>query len=290
MFWLLLTLVSAFAMTLQDVFSKKIADSTGTLLVAWLRWASSIPFLLFCLPFIVLPPLSTEFWLVTVVLIPLDVFALVLYMKAIRISPLNVTLPFLSLTPIVMILTGYLFLGEMLRPAQIVGIVLIAAGAYIINIHTVKHGVLQPILSISKEKGSLLMIVVALIYGVTGTLGKKAVVLSNPLFFGVSYTALLTVAMTPLLFWLGPSGKVSAGRIRRRWVIIVMLGLAGAVNVVTHFYAIRLVEAASMVAVKRTSLLFGVLFGRLLFDEPHFKARFVGAVLITAGVVAVYLL
>ena len=289
MLWFVLTIISALAMTLQDVFSKKIADSTGTLLVAWLRWSSSVPFLLLCLPFVTVPHLSVEFYLTTGILIPLDVFALVLYMKAIRISPLNVTLPFLSLTPIIMILTGYLFLGETLGPAQIAGIFFIAAGAYLINIHTIKDGILQPILSISKEKGSLLMIVVALIYGVTGTLGKKAVVLSDPLFFGVSYTVLLSVAMTPILFWLGPSRKVSEGRIRRSWVIIVLLGLVGAVNVITHFFAIRLVEAATMIAVKRTSLLFGVLFGRLVFDEPHFRARFIGAALMAAGVVTVYL-
>ncbi len=290
MLWLSLTLISALAMTLQDVFSKKIADSTGTLLVAWLRWFSSIPFLLLCLPFVTVPPLSVDFYVTTGILVPLDVIALLLYMKAIRISPLNVTLPFLSLTPIIMILTGYLFLGETLRPAQIVGIIFIAAGAYLINIHTIKDGVLQPILSISKEKGSLLMIVVAVIYGLTGTLGKKAVVLSNPLFFGLSYTALLSIVMTPMVFWLGPSRRVSAGRIRRSILIIVALGLVGAVNVVTHFFAIRLVEAATMVAVKRTSLLFGVLFGRLVFDEPHFRARFIGAALMAAGVVIVYLL
>ncbi len=289
MIWLSLTLVSALAMTLQDVFSKKIADSTGTLLVAWVRWLSSVPFLLLCLPFITVPPLSAEFYVVTGILVPLDVFALVLYMKAIRISPLNVTLPFLSLTPILMILTGYLFLGETLKPGQIFGIVLITAGAYLINIHTIKDGILQPILSISKEKGSLLMIIVAVIYGVTGTLGKKAVVLSNPLFFGLSYTALLSIMMAPMVFYLGPSPKVSAGRIRRSLFIIVLLGLVGAVNVVTHFFAIRLVEAASMVAVKRTSLLFGILFGRFLFDEPHFKARLGGAVLMMAGVVIIYL-
>jgi drug/metabolite transporter (DMT)-like permease len=290
MLWLSLTLISALAMTLQDVFSKKIADSTGTMLVAWLRWASSIPFLALCLPIVTIPPLSLGFYVTTGILIPLDVFALVLYMKAIRISPLNVTLPFLSLTPIIMILTGYLFLGETLRPAQIIGILFIAAGAYLINIHTIKDGVLQPILSISKEKGSLLMIVVAVIYGLTGTLGKKAVVLSNPLFFGLFYTALLSIVMTPMVFWFGPSGRVFTGRIRRSIVIIVALGLVGAVNVVTHFFAIRLVEAATMIAVKRTSLLFGVLFGRLVFDEPHFGARFIGAALMAAGVVIVYVL
>ena len=52
----------------------------------------------------------------------------------------------------------------------------------------------------------------------------------------------------------------------------------------------HMIDAERIFASLSFYLLFGVLFGRLLFDEPHFKARFIGAVLITAGVVAVYLL
>lgn len=290
MLWLSLTLISALAMTLQDVFSKKIADSTGTLLVAWMRWAACIPFLAVCLPFVTIPHLSLPFFIVTGVLIPLEAVALVLYMKAIRISPLNVTLPFLSLTPILMVLTGYLFLGETLRPPQIAGIALIAAGGYLINIHTISEGVLQPILSISREKGSLLMIAAAIIYSVTAALGKKAVILSDPLFFGVFYVAVISVILTPMVLFLGPSPGESAVRIRGNLIVILLLGLVGAVNAVTHFAAIKLVEAASMIAVKRTSLLFTILLGRLFFDEPHFRARFIGGLLMTAGVVIIYLL
>jgi drug/metabolite transporter (DMT)-like permease len=290
MSWLLLTLISALAMTLQDVFSKKIAGSTGTLLISWMRWLTCLPFLAVCVPFVHVPKLSAEFILVTSVLIPLDVVALVLYMKAIRISPLNVTLPFLSLTPVLMILTGYLFLGETLRPPQIVGILFIAAGGYLINIHTIREGIHKPITSIGKEKGAMLMIVVAVIYSVTAVLGKKAVLLSNPLFFGLSYSAMLSIVMMPMVFIMGPSPRESAGRLSTNIPALCALGLVGAINVVTHFIAIGLVEAATMIAVKRTSLLFGILFGRLLFDEPHFKARIFGGALMMVGVFCIYLL
>jgi drug/metabolite transporter (DMT)-like permease len=290
MSWLLLTLISALAMTLQDVFSKKIAGSTGTLLISWMRWLTCLPFLAVCVPFVHVPKLSAEFILVTSVLIPLDVVALVLYMKAIRISPLNVTLPFLSLTPVLMILTGYLFLGETLRPPQIVGILFIAAGGYLINIHTIREGIHKPITSIGKEKGAMLMIVVAVIYSVTAVLGKKAVLLSNPLFFGLSYSTMLSIVMMPMVFIMGPSPRESAGRLSTNIPALCALGLVGAINVVTHFIAIGLVEAATMIAVKRTSLLFGILFGRLLFDEPHFKARIFGGALMMVGVFCIYLL
>jgi drug/metabolite transporter (DMT)-like permease len=290
MLWLSLTLISAFAIAVQDVICKKISGSTGTLLVSWMRWLACLPFLALCVPFVHVPKISTEFIIVTAVLIPLDIGALVLYMKAIRISPLNATLPFLSLTPVFMILTGYLFLGETLRPSQIIGILFIAAGGYVINIHTIREGLHKPITSVLKEKGALLMIIVAIIYSVTAVLGKKAVLLSDPLFFGVSYSAMLSIAMMPVVFIMGPNPRESAERLSGNIPALCVLGLAGAVNVVTHFIAIGLVEAATMIAVKRTSLLFGILLGRLVFDEPHFRMRVVGGALMIVVVFYIYLL
>ncbi len=133
------------------------------------------------------------------------------------------------------------------------------------------------------------MIIVAIIYSVTAVLGKKAVLLSNPFFFGISYTIVLSIAMTPMVFMLGPSPREAAGRLSRNAPALFMLGIAGAVNALAHYVAIGLVEAATMMAVKRTSLLFGILFGRLMFDEPHFKARIIGGVLMMIGVVCIYI-
>jgi drug/metabolite transporter (DMT)-like permease len=290
MLWLSLTLISALAMAFQDVFSKKVGQGSGTLFAAWMRWIACVPFLLVCVPFIAIPKLSAEFYLVTAALIPLEIWAVILYVKAIRISPLNVTLPFLSLTPVFMILTGYVYLGEVIRPAQVVGIVFIAAGGYFVNIHTIKKGIFQPILAIGRERGSVYMIVVALLYSITSVLGKRAVILSDPVFFGVFYVAVVSAVMTPIVFMMGPSPVKSAGLLKTNFWWVALLGLVGALGALTHFTAISMVEAATMQAVKRTSLLFGIVLGRFFFDEPRFGARLLGGFLMMIGVLCIYFL
>ena len=54
--------------------------------------------------------------------------------------------------------------------------------------------------------------------------------------------------------------------------------------VVAHFHAIAHVEVAYMIAVKRTSLLFGMLYGAWLFGETGLKRNLAAGVLMIAGV------
>jgi drug/metabolite transporter (DMT)-like permease len=52
----------------------------------------------------------------------------------------------------------------------------------------------------------------------------------------------------------------------------------------THFYAIQQIEVAYMIAVKRTSLLFGMLYGVILFKEHTTWMQFVAGGIMVAGV------
>ena len=54
--------------------------------------------------------------------------------------------------------------------------------------------------------------------------------------------------------------------------------------VLTHFLAIQHVEVAYMIAVKRTSLLFGMLYGAWLFREGGLGKNLVAGVIMLAGV------
>jgi uncharacterized membrane protein len=54
--------------------------------------------------------------------------------------------------------------------------------------------------------------------------------------------------------------------------------------VVAHFYAIGQVEAAYMIATKRTSLLFGILYGAWLFKEQGLSKNMAAGGLMVAGV------
>ena len=75
--------------------------------------------------------------------------------------------------------------------------------------------------------------------------------------------------------------------IRERPVAALGVGVLMAVMVVTHFLAISMVEAAYMIAVKRTSLLFGILYGALLFREANLGRNLAAGVLMIAGVALV---
>ena len=63
-----------------------------------------------------------------------------------------------------------------------------------------------------------------------------------------------------------PQPRILTRALRRPWAVLVV-SLLNAAMVYTHFLAMQRVEVAYMIAVKRTSLLFGILFGALFFHE-----------------------
>lgn len=61
-------------------------------------------------------------------------------------------------------------------------------------------------------------------------------------------------------------------------------GLFYGVMFLSHMTAVNLTNVAYMIAVKRTSLLTGVLYGHFLFRESGIRHRLPGALLMVAGV------
>lgn len=67
----------------------------------------------------------------------------------------------------------------------------------------------------------------------------------------------------------------------------ILLGLAVALTVVCHMVAISKIEAAYMISIKRTSLLFSVLYGAYWFREEKIRERLAGAALMLAGILMI---
>ncbi|MEE9504902.1 MAG: DMT family transporter, partial [Thermodesulfobacteriota bacterium] len=211
MFWIFSSLLSALFQATNDAFSKKVLkDNCDVYLVGWARWIFTIPFLLLMLPFIHIPTLNRVFWYNILLLAPLEIIALILYIKAIKHSPLSLAIPFISFTPVFLLLTSFLMLKEQPDTSGISGIILVTLGGYLLNFHTISRGVLEPLRCITREKGCLLMLVVALIYSITSILGKTAIQHSNPLFFTVFYLTFRSLVITPLVCF-KIRGKFSKG-------------------------------------------------------------------------------
>lgn len=286
MTWFLLSMTTAVSLATVDALSKYALKDSGEEVVAWASWGFAAPFLLAIIPFIDIPVLDATFWTVTILSLPLEVVAVLLYIRAIKISPLSLTIPFLALTPVFLIATSFLMVGELPDLSGMAGILLITVGAYLLNLNSSGNGFLAPIKAIAREKGSILMIAVAFIYSITSNLGKIAVLHSSPMFFAATYTGVFSIIFLPYVIF--KEGNALA-LIKARFPLFLLIGVVFAVMVMTHFLAIRQVEVAYMISVKRTSLIFSVLYGWLIFKEERIRERLFGSMVMVIGVVLITL-
>jgi drug/metabolite transporter (DMT)-like permease len=251
-----------------------------------MRLLLALPFLFVVLLFVPVPNLDEDFYIAFFSALPLEVCAIVLYIKALKVSPLSLTLPFLSLTPVFLIIVPYVLLGEKVSFLGALGVLFIAVGGYTLNIKEFKKGVFEPFIAIKKEKGSIFMIIVAFIYSFTSSLGKRAIEHSSPIFFGATYIAVLVVVLTPIALYKGRDELrfiFNNGALRKS----VFPGLLQSIMIISHMIAMSMTKVAYMISVKRLSLLIGVFYGYLFFEESAIKERLLGTVLMLAGFVLI---
>jgi drug/metabolite transporter (DMT)-like permease len=278
--WYLIALISGFSFATADAFTKKESKNRSAILLAWIREAYALPFLLPILLFIEIPMLDHIFWVSIISLVLLDLLTTILYMKAIQIAPLSLTIPYQGLTPIFLLIFPTIFLGETLSLLGIIGVIVISIGAYTLQIDRVKYGFFEPWLAIFKNRGSLYMFVVAVLYAVTATLGKLAIQHSSPLFMTIVYFSLLTIGFTPLVIL---SCKGNLKQLFSHPSGYFRIGISMAIMAITHFTAISMIQVAYMISIKRLSLLFAILYGWWWFKEENIKERILGGIIILVG-------
>lgn len=280
--WILLSVLTALAAASSDAWTKKFFGDGDAVTMAAYPLAYSLPLFALSLPFVPVPSLDAVFWWCFALSIPINCLSFVLYMEAIRLSPLSLTLPFLTLTPAFLVLTGYTVLGETASPAAVLGIAVIVFGGYLLNAPAARGGFLEPLKAVARERGSALMIAVAFIYSVSAVLGKKAILHSSPMFFGMFFFLLQNFFVVG---WAWATGTARRRRILRRSVVFqgIFVGVLYYLHVLLHVWAIAMTQAAYMIALKRLSAVFGVLYGGWLFGEKHLKWRLTGAAMMVTG-------
>jgi uncharacterized membrane protein len=283
--WFFLSLLAALSLATSDALTKKFFSDHPPYAMALIRLGYALPWLFISIFFIPLVIPDITFWFCMLIGLPLEAFALYCYMKALKVSPLSLSVPFLAFTPGFIILTGWIILGEKISAGGFWGIVLIIAGAYSLNISKTRQGIFGPLRAIFTEPGSRLMLCVSFIYAFTATIGKLAITHSNPYFFGVIYNMSLTASMFLFL-----PAAVKAGprkNLIKKPFMGMILGIVVAVSIFSHMLAISMTHVAYMISLKRTSLLFGVIYGAVLFKEEKIAERLTGALIMIAGVMLI---
>lgn len=287
--WFVLSLICAYFTSTAEVLSKLLMRDND-------EWTVGCAMLLVALPFLV-PllagreslPLSRDLFILIAVQIPFEILAYYIYLSAIRMAPLSLSVPYLSFTPVFAILTAALVLQEHISARGFVGILTVTVGAYVLNMERYADHPLDPLKAVFRTSGSRRMLVVALIWSLTSTLGKKGVQLSDPTFFGVFYMVTLSIPMLAVAVWRAKrhAGAVNLKGRNRIWLLLG--GLAMALSMLAHFHAIERAPVSYMIAVKRTSLIFSVLYGGLIFKEERIRQRLLGTSIMLSGAGILYL-
>jgi drug/metabolite transporter (DMT)-like permease len=284
--WLGLSLLCALSLASADAVTKRyLADYTGGELLM-VRFGLAGVLLAPGLALVPLPAdLPPAFWVWMVLLVPLELVGMLLYVVAIRDSPLNHTLPYLAFTPVFTTVTGWVVLGEQVSARGFAGVMLVVVGAWILNLEALDlrraSSWIAPFRAIARERGARLMLVTAAIYSLTAVMSKAALGHATPASFGPFYFAVIG-AVTLLVIPLREPGGFTA--LWRRPTANLAVAALFAVMVVTHFLAIAQVEVAYMIAVKRTSLVFGVIYGAILFGERHVARSLLASGMMVVGV------
>lgn len=281
--WFLLALSCAASVAAADTLTKRflVGKGIGEMLII----RSSIPVLLMS-PLLVLQDIAwppSVFWWWVLPALPLEILAEATYVRAIRASPLYLTLPMLAITPLSSALAAYGLLGEALPLRGAIGILLLVMGVYALNIELARAKQpltwLAPLTALATSSGTRLMLLVVCLWSLTAVLAKGAMAYMAAPGFAVIYVAM--VGLANLLFWgIREAGGVLRIRHASIWVWLVA-GLM-ALSYLTHYAALAKAEVAYMIAVKRTSILFGILFGAMLLGEKRpWQHLFAGLVILT---------
>ena len=125
--------------------------------------------------------LQSQYWLLALPSIACNAMANLLFVRALQLSDLSLTIPYLSLTPVLAVLSGWLVLGEAPGILGLAGVVVIAVGALVLNPSTEGVSGFHPLRALKEERGSLAMLGVACLWSISVAFDKRALQFSSPM-------------------------------------------------------------------------------------------------------------
>lgn len=282
--WAALSILSAFSHSTKDALTKKITKTYSPVVSgAVLLLFSS----LVVAPLIFykgIPQLDSIFWISTTARLILDATSLVLYVNAVKRTDLSLCLPMLALTPMFLLISESLLSSISISITGLVGVLMIISGTYLLNFKS-ESKLLDPFKSIYRNKGVLMMLIVSIIYGITGTLHKIAIQHSNAYFYSGFCNIALTVFF--VLFCLIFSKKEFFSALTlKNLKVNFSAGTANGISILAQMLAQAIGPATYVVSIKRLNIIFSAVLGAVFFKEKISK-RIGPIFLMVAGVLLI---
>lgn len=282
--WIFLGLLSAFFDATRLALSKRIVSASDEFVVAVIPKLLMIPFFILWLLFVPMPELKPIFWVVVAIVVITATVLNILIIYAIKVSPLSATVPFASFSPIFLLIWSPIILKENPGLMGVIGVILGLVGVYVLNISQSKEGLLEPFKAILKEKGSLIMLITAFVFGITLTIEKIGILNSDPIFYLIVTQIGIALLSIPVMLYKSKDYKL---KIKKDWKALFVIGIITTLALVAQFTAVKTALVPYVISLKRVAALFGVIYGGVMFKEQRIKERIIGTIIIVSGVILI---
>lgn len=281
---LTLALLGALGWTLFDVARKRLTQKVmPTMLTVWLplaqvpllcAWAASTgPFVI---PQASLLPMAFS--------IVLNVGGLLAFMQAMRLSPMSLTIPLLSFTPVGTTLIGWLLRNQPPTYPQLGGVALVVAGAFTLGM---KSGQWPGLCAYGQDPGVRRMAIAAVIWSLTAVIDQVALERGAGYWYAPVITAGvgLLLGLILLLRSKGPALREAGMVLFRHPALMAAAVVIGSAALAVQLESLRIAPVGFIETVKRGIGMTGaIVFGRLVFKEPIGAPKIIAVILLTLGV------
>jgi len=286
--WIISTIGYVISDAIENVFQKKATLHFNEYIITWSILAISS---LFYIPLLIASQkpesLNELFWIGVVGRIIIDSFALVFYVKAIKLSQLSLAVPMISLKPVFILIATAFINGLFPSSLGLLGVLVVVVGVYLLNFDYTKKKVdlLSPFKNILKEKGVQYMLAAAFLWGFVVAFQKLSIDNSNPHFYTSFFQPLWALVFTPVAFLSDRKSFFSLFKFANLKKV-TPIGFFDGLKSIAENIAFTLALPAYVSALESSGILLTAIFGSLFFKEK-IGYKLIPILIIIIGVVLV---
>jgi drug/metabolite transporter (DMT)-like permease len=303
MFWFPLALLGAISQATYSFSVKVLLRWIPPFFLAGYSFLAASLVLFSLILFSGIPPLGPGLVPAVAATVAINTVATLLFYRALSTTDLSLCVPMLAFTPVFLILTSFIILGEIPSPAGVVGIFLVATGAFLLTQksgHGQSASLLTPFLTLRHDQGVRSMLIVAFLYSLSVNYDKEVVINSSPIFgsalifFLLAIIFLLIAVSTGTTYSFAVKDPLEPDPVPShspfpysRFFTYGAVGMILATEGISINTAYTMAIVPYVITIKRLSIFFSVLFGGLLLHEQYIRGRMFGAVVMITGAVVI---
>lgn len=291
--WILYSLLSAATFSAKDILIKNVFNHhqmTSTH-AAMQEYIAYIVFITFLFPFIHVQAFLAHWELFLFKAFTVG-SAAYLYFYLLEKHNLSMVAPLLNLSPVILLLFSFTFLGEVTTIKHFIGIFLIVGATYYLQVvlshHQTKHAHKKHWYQIKRKDAYFFGTVVAMLITVSLTAVVDKILLQEVnwqtnLFF-LSFIILFLYSLMK-----GPKKLVESVKLFKKHPVTIGFVILNTLSTMFVLLAIAIPSAlvSLIIPLRRTGTLFTSIFGGLLFHEDHLLKKAISVAFMIVGVVLI---